>query len=290
MKSIKGRILRLTALDECGSPLYDSAIGKIVTTGFISVSWEHEVEDGTEHTSVNAWGDFEINELDSPRTKWLNLGMDMCEVDPETIVMLSGAVGNFDTDGMVGAFFDGNTNVNAFAAEVWTRATGQACSATGDPLWGYFASVYVRNGAISGGGTIENGPMNLELSGNGFGAAPDPQNNLISAWGTGPHGDAPTVNPWPVDAFRYIGVTDVQPPTATTGAQAIVVATEATEVIGLEGTWSLPTNAGPMMVLADMSTVTAAPATAWSTDSFMTLGDGSLAHWDSAAWAAGAAT
>lgn len=289
MKSIKGRIMRLTALDECGAPLYDSAVGKIVTTGFISVSWEHETEDGTEHTSQNAWGDFEINELDAPRTKWLNLGMDMCEVDPETLVMLGGAVGNFDTDGMIGAFFDEQTNVNAFAVEVWTRATGQACSAAGDPLWGYFASVYVRNGAISGGGTIENGPMNLELAGNGFGAAEDASSPGNTFWLTGPHGDTPTVNPWPVGAFRYIGVTDVQPPAATDGAQAIVIATEATETSGLEGTWSTPTNAGPMMVLADMATVTASPLTAWDTDSFMTLGDGSLCHWDSAAWAAGVA-
>jgi hypothetical protein len=288
MKSIKGRILRLTALDECGVPLYDSAIGKIVTTGFMSVSWEHEVEDGTEHTSQNAWGDFEINELDAPRTKWLNLSMDMCEVDPETIVMLSGAVGNFDTDGMIGAFFNDNTNANAFAVEVWTRATGQACSDAGAPLWGYFAAVYVRNGSISGGGTIENGPMNLELSGNGFGAAADPNDNSVSAWGTGPHGDAPTVNAWPVGAFRYIGITDVQPPAATNGAQAIIVATGATEVTGLEGTYT-PTNAGPPMNLAALDSVTAAPTSAWSEGSYISLGDGTTAYWSGSAWLEGVA-
>lgn len=288
MKSIKGRILRLTALDECGLPLYDSAVGKIVTTGFISVNWEHEVEDGTEHTSQNAWGDFEINELDAPRTKWLNLSMDMCEVDPETLVMLSGAVANFDTDGMIGAFFDTNTNVNAFAVEVWTRATGQACDPGGNPLWGYFASVFVRNGAISGGGTIENGPMNLELSGNGFGAAEDPLNPGQSAWGTGPHGDAPTVNPWPVGAFRYIGITNVQPPAATNGAQAIVLATGATEVSGLAGTYT-PTNAGPPMTIAGLAGVTASPGTAWGSDSHVELGDGTTAYWNGTAWTAGVA-
>jgi len=287
MKSIKGRVMRLTALDECGAPLYDSAIGTITTTGFMSVSWEHETEDGTEHTSENAWGDFEINELDAPRTKWLNLGMDMCEVDPETLVMLSGAVGNFDTDGMIGAFFNDNTNVNAFAVEVWTRATGQAC-ADGAPLWGYFAAPFVRNGSIAGGGTIENGPMNLELSGNGFGAAADSANPLLSAWGLGPHGDAPTVNPWPVGAFRYIGITDVQPPAATAGARAIILATGATEDAGLEASFT-PTNAGPPMNLAGLAGVTASPGTAWTTDSFVSLGDGTTAHWDGAAWAAGVA-
>ena len=287
MKSIKGRIMRLTALDQCGKPLYDSAIGKIVTTGFISVNWEHEVEEGTEHTSQNAWGDFEINELDDPRVKWLNLGMDMCEIDPEAIVMLSGAVGNFKTGSMVGAFFNSNTNVNAFAVEVWTRATGQACSAAGTPLWGYFAAAYVRNGAIAGGGTIENGPMNLELSGNGFGAAESATVPGTSAWGTGPHGDAPTTNPWPVGAFRYIGVTEVQPPVATVGATAIVRATGATRVAGVAGTWT-PTNAGPRKNLADMVGVTATPGTAWTgSGSHMLLGDGSKCYWNATIWVVG---
>lgn len=287
MKSIKGRVMRLTALDECGAPLYDSGLGTITTSGFISVSWEHEVEDGTEHTSQNAWGDFCINELDAPRTKWLNLGMDLCEVDPETLVMLSGAVGNFDgADGMIGAFFDDDANVNAFAVEVWTRAAGQACSPGGTPLWGYFAAVYVRNGAVAGGGTIENGPMNLELSGNGFGAAPDSGNNAISAWGTGPHGDAPTVNPWPVGAFRYIGITEVQPPTATDGARAIVLAAGATA--GLPGAYT-PANAGPPMTLAGLSTVVASPLTAWTTGQHIVLGDGTTAYWNATAWVAGIA-
>lgn len=284
LRSIKGRVMRLTALDECGIPLYDSALGSIVTSGFISVGWEHEVEDGTEHTSQNAWGDFCINELDAPRTKWLNLSMDMCEVDPETLVMLSGAVGNFDDDGIIGAFFDSNTNVNAFAIEVWTRAAGQACSPDGSPLWGYFAAVYVRNGSISGGGTIENGPMNLELSGNGFGAAADPADNSISAWGTGPYADAPTVNPWPVGAFRYIGITDVQPPAVTDGARAIILATGADA--GDPGTFT-PADSGPPMNLAGLASVVADPLTAWTEGQHVVLGDGTHAHWDGSAWATG---
>lgn len=286
LRSIKGRVMRLTALDECGLPLYDSAMGSLVTSGFISVSWEHEQEEGTEHTSQNAWGDFCINEKDAPRTKWLNLGIDMCEIDPEALVLLAGATGNFDNGEMIGAFFDEHQNVNAFAIEVWTRAAGQACSPSGAPLWGYFAAVYVKNGTISGGGTIENGPMNLELAGEGFGAAEDPQNPGQSAWGTGPYSDAPTVNPWPVGALRYIGVTDVQPPAPTQGAHAIVPATGATA--GEPGTWT-PANAGPFMNLAALqaASVTATPNAAWSTGEHVVLGDGSHAYWDGAAWAAG---
>lgn len=288
MKSIKGRVMRLTALDECGAPLYDSALGMIVSAGFMSISWEHEMEAGEEYLVKNAWGDFWINEKDADRAKWLNLGMDFCEVDPETLVMLSGAVGNFDESGIVGAFFDSNENINAFALETWTRATGQACSPDGAPLWGYFAASYVRNGMISGGGTVENGPMNIEISGDGFGAVEDPNNLGSSLWGTGPYGDAPTVNPWPLGAFRYIGITDVQPPAETNGARAIIVATGATEDSGVEGTYT-PTNAGPPMTAAGLTSVTASPATAWDTGSFITTGDGSTAHWDGSAWATGVA-
>lgn len=284
LRSIKGRVMRLTALDECGLPLYDSALGSIVSSGFISVSWEHEVEDGTEHTSKNAWGDFCINEKDAPIIKWLNLGVDMCEIDPETLVMLAGAVGNFDAGEIIGSFFNGDTNVNAFAIEVWTRAAGQACSAAGTPLWGYFAAVFVKNGSIAGGGTIENGPMNLELSGEGFGAAEDPENLGDSAWGTGPYADAPTVNPWPIGAFRYIGITEVQPPTVTDGARAIITATGA--AAGVPGTWT-PTNAGPRMNLAEMVGVTASPATLWTVGQHVVLGDGTHAHWNASAWVAG---
>jgi len=41
--------------------------------------------------------------------------------------------------------------------------------------------------------------------------------------------------------------------------------------------------------LAGMSGVTASPNTAWTTGQYVTLGDGSTAHWDGAAWVAGIA-
>lgn len=41
--------------------------------------------------------------------------------------------------------------------------------------------------------------------------------------------------------------------------------------------------------LADLTGVTAVPATAWTTGQYVLLGDGTFAHWDGAAWAAGKA-
>jgi hypothetical protein len=41
--------------------------------------------------------------------------------------------------------------------------------------------------------------------------------------------------------------------------------------------------------LAGMTGLTASPATAWTTGMYVTLGDGSTAHWDGTAWVAGIA-
>lgn len=66
------------------------------------------------------------------------------------------------------------------------------------------------------------------------------------------------------------------------------VATGALEVVGAEGTW-VPADAQPAASVAAMTGITATPsATAWSTDSYMELADGTThAHWNGTAWAAG---
>jgi hypothetical protein len=65
LRSVKGRRMRLTALDECGAPDLGNPCGSIVTSGFISVTWSDEVETGEEFTQKNAWGDFCIAEKDA---------------------------------------------------------------------------------------------------------------------------------------------------------------------------------------------------------------------------------
>src|SRR5262245_1217217 len=99
LRSIKGRRMRLTALDECGAPDLSNSCGSIVTCGFVSVTWTDEVESGEEFTQKNAWGDFCIAEKDADRVKWVNVTISMCEIDPEVLVMLGGAVPNYSDSG-----------------------------------------------------------------------------------------------------------------------------------------------------------------------------------------------
>jgi hypothetical protein len=78
----------------------------------------------------------------------------------------------------------------------------------------------------------------------------------------------------------------VPPNTPVTPIQA----TGANEVVGLVGTWTPAGAVAPATLVAcNAAVVNVVPTTAWSTDSFMTLGDASTAHWDGAAWVIGTA-
>jgi hypothetical protein len=65
-----------------------------------------------------------------------------------------------------------------------------------------------------------------------------------------------------------------------------VPATGATA--GIPGTWT-PAGALPCPVFTQMNTITASPATAWTTGQYVELGDWTYAHWGGAAWTSGAA-
>ena len=287
LRSIKGRRMRLTALDECGAPDLTSPCGSIVTSGFVSVVWSDEVETGEEFTQKNAWGDFCIAEKDGNRAKWVNVTITMCEIDPEVLVMLGGAVPNYnDTGDIVGAFFTRDPNPLSFAIEVWTKKAGtDACApGGGDPEWGYFAGFNVRNGMLDGDLTIENAPMTLGLKGELYGAS--------ATWATGPYGDNPLDNTLgvPEGSLRYIGITTVQPPDDTDGCVPISPATGATA--GTPGTWT-PANSAPPASWPSLTghqpPITASPNTAWTTGEYVVLGDETKAHWDGTVWVAGPA-
>src|SRR5262245_63583811 len=157
--------MRLTRLDECGAPDTGAACGVIVSEGWVSVTLSQEVETGEEFTQKNAWGDFCIAEKDADRTKWINVGIQMCEVDPQILDMVGGATPVVSAGDTIGATFGRDPNPTAFAIEVWTKkAGGGACApGGGNPEWGYFVVPYVRNGTLDGDVTIENGPLTLGL-------------------------------------------------------------------------------------------------------------------------------
>ena len=68
-----------------------------------------------------------------------------------------------------------------------------------------------------------------------------------------------------------------------------VAATGATEVSGLVGAFTPAGSKAPFDLAQMNAEVIADPLTVWDTDSFMTLGDTSICHWDDSIWVVGAA-
>lgn len=214
LKSLKGRALRLTRLDECGAPVVGEC-SSIVTYGFITVEFAPEVETGEEFTQKNAWGDFCVSEKEPDRNKWVNVSMSMCEVNPDVLDLVGGGKPLTDGTDIVGASFGEQNNLGAFAVEVWTKQAGGGCGATGTPEWGYFVAPYVVNGAIDGSVTIENGTLALGMKGEGIAATAD--------WGVNPYNDNPLLDAggFPVGDLWAVAKTTVQPPAETDGCVAL---------------------------------------------------------------------
>jgi hypothetical protein len=215
LKSLKGRVIRLTRLDNCGVPVV-GACSSIVTEGFVTVEYSPEVEAGEEYLQKNAWGSLSISEKDADRNKWVNVSMTMCEVNPDVLDLVGGGNPLQDAVGTdtIGASFGVENNLAAFALEVWTKQAGTSCTG-GNPEWGYFLVPYIINGSIDGSITIENGTMTLGLKGEGQAAVAD--------WGVNPYGDNPLLDTGGMptgDLWAYV-LTTVQPPAATVGCVAL---------------------------------------------------------------------
>lgn len=285
LKSIKGRTIRLTKLDECGA-VVEGECSYIVSDGFVSVTIAQEIEAGQEFTTKNAWGDFCISEKDAPRVKWVNVTINFCEVDPEILDLIGGANLITDSGDNIGATFGQDVNVNSFALEVWTKKAGVDACAGGTIEWGYFVIPFIRNGIIDGNVVIENGPLTFAMKGEG--------NAVPSTWGEGPFGDNPLKDSFPEGDLWGMVVTDVQPPTPTTGCSALGPATGATA--GIPGVWTPPYSTPPDnfadLDAGDPVTVVASPTSAWTTGQYVqTLVTGATgqAHWGGAAWLSGPA-
>jgi hypothetical protein len=211
LKSIKGKTVRITRLDDCGE-VVEGSCSSLVSDCFVSVTIAGEVEAGDEFLVKNAWGDFCINDKDSDRFKWANVTINFAELNPDALDIISNASPVISGSDVIGATFGTSGNESSFALEVWTKRTGQDC-APGDPEWGYFVVPFVKNGRIDGDITIENAALTMTVVGQGFGAP--------ATWDETPYASNPFVEPFPAGELFGMVITDVQPPADTAGCVAI---------------------------------------------------------------------
>lgn len=212
LKSIKGKVVRLTRLDECGVPVIGSC-STLVSECFVSVTLSPEFEEGDEYLEKNAWGEACILDKNADFIKWINVSINFAEINPDALDIITAANPVTSAGSVIGASYGQSMNEAAFALEVWTKRTNATTCSTSAPEWGYFVVPFVRNGRLDGDVTIENAALTLSMVGQGW---PAP-----TAWDETPYVDNPFVEPFPAGDFFGMVVTDIQPPTDTAGCVAL---------------------------------------------------------------------
>lgn len=206
---IKGEVLRLVRLDECGLPV-TGAQGLIVTDGFIKVDFAPEYQDGKEHLVENAKGDLVVNERDPSRLKLIGVTITMAQVQPASHEMMLGFPIITDGGDGVGNFFTEEKNTTKFALELWADVAGQECIG-GQPTYEHLALGWVENARL-GNSTTENGPASIEITA---------QTHRAPNYGTGPFSILPEPMPAKGHMARYL--TTVAPPEPAEGYQSLVL-------------------------------------------------------------------
>lgn len=199
--SVQGLRLRLTPLEEDGTKTVGSHV--LTTSGFISVSFTPEYEDGDEIADKAADGSVCISWKADDTFKRVTVNLSVCAPDPEVASILAGGdvIWN-DTDEIIGYMSPavGGGLGNPVCIEAWSYANVSGKPATDLPYWRWvFPYVKLR---FDGDRALTNGSLANEFSGFGVG------------------NDALTLDDWDFDGldrpFAYIRDTTL-PSTGWTG-------------------------------------------------------------------------
>lgn len=222
MKSIRGKALRITKLDECGNPI---AVGPavVVTKGFASIQLSPQYIDGEDTEETNANGDLCIQDKAPDKLKNIEIEATLCEVDFDMVEIMTGQKVLVDAAGeSVGNVF-GQADEVYFALEVWSDIPGATCGAGAKPFL-YHVLPYIASARL-GDFTVEKTAATFTFTAN-----TRPGTN----WGAGPYNvqmaGTPTAVPAPLitpfeDTDHYAWIRSTVPvPTVTDGAVTLALA------------------------------------------------------------------
>lgn len=214
---VRGKRVRVTELDECGAPVAEGFF--VVSDGFIQVALTSELEAGDEYVQKNADGALCVNERAPDNLKRLNVTVDWCNVDPDIINLITGypvEIGESPGDSVGFRITEGIADTR-YALELWTGLAGADCAA-GNVPYGYLLLPRVT-GSTLGDITVGNATVTVQSTGYTEGN---------SGWASGPWdviGDpltpTPLTDPIASNEHALLRVTEVPPPTAVCGSQAI---------------------------------------------------------------------
>lgn len=215
---VRGKRVRVTTLETCGTPPASGTPDSyVVTSGFVTVTLSADIEAGDDIVVKNANGDLCISDRSHDQLKRWMVSIDLCEVDPDLVSMMTGSPLETNGDGDVVGFRSVTGPLDQeFALELWSGTEQGACSPEGVPRYGYFLLPYVTGGSF-GDLTVENDGVTVTLE--------DAFTLSNSNWGVGPYnvvGDpaGPLESAIGADEHLLLRTTQVDPPAASCGAQS----------------------------------------------------------------------
>jgi len=222
---VRGRKMRVTALDGCGAPDYGDK-KTVVSDGFVSIGVTANIQEGTAITLANANGSTAVSDPAVPELENFTLTVSYTEVNPDIYGITTGQDTVLDANGdSVGFRVNSDVtpdNVN-FALEAWSNVPGEACS--NDPgaqgAYAYLLFPWVSGGVLSDF-TIENNAISFGLA--------NANTKKGTQWGTGPYhvvldgGSSPSVLLSAAAAADHLHVqyTELAPPDSTETAIALL--------------------------------------------------------------------
>lgn len=237
---VKGKTLRLTKINGCGMPLAGPR-NRLVTNGYVSLGLTAVMREATDLTQDNAEGKECVVDRTEPERRWYTPALELCNVDPDVVTMLTGWETILDANDEVVGFRDDKKIESEFgvAFELWTSGKSEddcpdipdsdaILTQTGSGRkYGYF--LFGGTEWTPGDITIGASVATLTLTGRTI---------ALPHWGRGPYnvtwdenGDAvrllqPTSKKEHLTVFR----TPLAPPVATDGAVALATSTVFTGV------------------------------------------------------------
>lgn len=197
--SVRGTALRATALNSCCTPV-TNACGVVVTTGFVSVVVTQENDAATVIKLKSANDKVCVYDPGCDSLLDLSVVIDLCQVNPDLITMMTGQAKILDFAGnAVG--FRRSTDLacnNRYALEVWTDIPNAACVGTPPTKqYGYYLLPCLRNSVITGPITID--------SSNAITVQITAKTTIPSLWGTGPQTADNAYKVVPIDSSNTAG-------------------------------------------------------------------------------------
>lgn len=131
---VRGKRVRVTRLNDCGVfPVPTTTNSFVTSSGFISVQYAMDWEDGDEHIQKNANGDLCINDRSCDQFKRVMVTISFCEVDPDLYSLVTSGTLEVDSAGNnVGFRVSEGGLCSNFALELWAGTDGNSCAASNE--------------------------------------------------------------------------------------------------------------------------------------------------------------